>query len=189
MHRRHLLLTAALSLAAASAAHATVAPLSAGSGWSTFDVADIIANDGGLGWIDIGDGSALGFQFVVPSGFSGRLTVVDGGFSGDAFSVIANGLLLGTTSAPVNSLATNVGLDFDAALANPDFSRGVFTLAAGTYLLTGALTTSAFDASGALNSTVGAVRLEVSPVPAPPALATILAGLGALGFVVRRRSK
>jgi len=190
MRIRTLLAAAAMTLGGAGAAQATLVTIGpAGYGqWNVFDVADILANSGGLEWIDTNDGSALSFQFSVPTGFVGRLTVVDAGFSGDRFAVGANGAALGTTSAAVNSYPNSIGLDFDAALANPDFSRGLFTLAAGSYSVSGALFASALDDTGAaLNSTVGALKLEVAPVPLPGALIPMLSGLGVAAAAIRRR--
>ena len=141
---------AVLALAGAGSAQATIvdiAPPAYGT-WQVFDVSDLLAASGGTEWIDIADGSALSFNFVVPTGYTAHVTVVDGGFAGDRFAVSANGTLLGSTSLPVDTQAVNVGLDFDAALADSRYSRGVFELGAGSYSLTGVLTLSATDKIG-----------------------------------------
>jgi PEP-CTERM motif len=166
---------------------AQAATLSADGQWAVFDVAQDLS--GTLGWIDITDGSALSFDFTIAAGSYGILTVVDGGFAGDRFNV-SNGPNqgLGMTSEAINSYPANVFLDFEAALADPRYSRGVFTLGSGTYSITGGLLTSALDdTQTALNSTVGGIRLEVSPVPEPATVASMLAGLGVLAGALRRR--
>lgn len=184
-------LLAALSAGAfACAAQATTIDLTPASGWQLFDVTPDLAADGGLGWIDIGDGSALSFSFSVASGTRAVLTVVDGGFSGDVFSVSSNGSALPFTSAASNSYPDSVGLDFDAALAQARFSRNRYVFDAGTYSVSGALAASALDDLGApINATVGAVQLQVSAVPEASTLASLLAGLGVLGFLLRRRAQ
>lgn len=180
---------AALALAGAGSAQATdieLTPPAYGS-WQLFDVSDLLSVSGGTEWIDIADGSALSFHLVVPTGFAAQLTVVDGGFAGDRFAVNANGTLLGLTGAAVDTQDVNVGLDFDAALADSRYSRGVFQLGAGSYTLTGLLAQSATDGGLPLNTTVGALRVEVSAVPVPPAAALMVAGLAVLGLQQRRR--
>ncbi len=176
-----------LALAAAFGSTAHAATLAADGQWATFDVA--IDLSGNLGWIDIADGMPLAFSFTIAEGSFGTLTVVDGGFAGDRFEV-SNGpaQVLGTTSAAVNSYPANIFLDFDAAMANLGYSRGVFTLASGSYTVSGRLITSALDdMQAALNSTVGGIRLEVSPIPEPATVASMLAGLGLLAGALRRR--
>lgn len=175
-------------LGCALSAQAANLSLVADGAWNSFDVSDVLGPGDGLGWIDL-DGDALSFSFTVASGFVGKLTVVDAVFSGDVFSVSANGALLGNTSAAVDSYVSggNVGYDYDAALANSDYSRGVFSFGAGTYTVTGALAASAKDEFGqAINATNGALSLTVSAVPEASSLAMLLAGLGLLSLLRRR---
>jgi hypothetical protein len=186
MKTRPWLSAAALFLA--GTAHAVT--LNADGQWALFDVDELTAASGGLEWIDLFDGGApLSFEFTVPSGFFGVLTVVDGGFAGDRFLVTSGNMLLGPTSLPTASHPASVGLDFDAALDNPAYSRGSFTLGAGSHDITGYLVRSASADGVPLNATVGAVRLQVSPVPEPSTLLTLLAGLGAIGLVILRRTR
>ena len=188
MQIRHWLIAGLLG-SALSAQAASVSLLADGA-WNSFDVSDVLGPGDGLGWIDL-DGDALSFSFTVASGFVGKLTVVDAVFSGDVFSVSANGVSLGTTSAAVDSYVSggNVGYDYDAALANGDYSRGIYSFTAGTYTVTGALVASAKDEFGqALNATNGAVSLTLSPVPETSTVAMLLAGLGLLS-VLRRRTR
>jgi len=190
MSIRHLLAASALAFAGLTTAQASMVSASTDGSWNQFDVTRDLASDGGLGWIDINDGSALSFQFTVNAGFVGTLTVVDTGFAGDRFSVSINGNPLLPTSSAVNSYPSAIGqADFDTALANTDYSRGIFSLGAGTYTVTGALFASALDGAGmALDATSGGLKVDVSAVPLPPALLLLASGLGLFGIRLRRRS-
>jgi len=93
---------------------------------------------------------------------------VDGGFAGDRFAVFnGTGNLLGATSSPVNNYPVSVGIDFDAAFADANYSRGEFLLGPGNYQIFGYLLQSALDDnSSAIDATVGAVSLTAVPLPA-----------------------
>jgi hypothetical protein len=176
-----LALVAALGARAASAGDVA---LDIDAQWHAFDVDNFSAVSGGLEWIDLNDGSALGFSFNGPV----TLTVVDGGFAGDAFQIFDHGVLLGQTSVASNNYPDSVVLDFDAALADPHYSRGVFQLGAGSHSITGLLAVSALDDSGAaLDATVGAVR--IAAVPEPETWAMLLSGIGLIGVALRRRTR
>ena len=191
MQTKHLLAATALAVVGVTSANATLVPIATNGAWNVFDVAPEIANDAGLGWIDISDGTALSFSFTVAAGNTGTLTVVDAGFSGDRFSVFSNSAALAVTSAAVNNYP-NSTFDFDLALAATNYSRGIYALAAGNYTVTGSLFSSALDEFGApLNSTTGALRVDVAPVaavPLPAAALLLLNGLGVFGFAARRRA-
>lgn len=189
MSRRHLLVAALFACAGINAANATLVTVNTDGSWNQFDVTRDLAFDGGVGWIDINDGSALSFQFTVAAGTFVKLTVVDTGFAGDRFSVSLNGNALANTSAAVNSFPTAIGqADFDVALANPDYSRGIYQLGEGTYTVTGSLFSSALDGTGAaIDATSGG--LSVAAVPLPAAAWLLMSGLGALGLGLRRRSQ
>lgn len=74
----------------------------------------------------------------------------------------------------------------DAALADATFSRGSFTLGAGTHSITGTLAVSARDDAGAaIDATVGALR--IAPVPEPATTSLMLAGVAAMALALRRR--
>lgn len=197
MFKPKFLAAGALIAALAAPAFATdLAITPAGYGqWMQFNVSDFDALSGGLEWIDFKDsnaagfGSPLSFTFTVGAGFKGTLTVVDGSFAGDTFKVTNFGVLLGNTSAvPLTDYATapDTGYDFDAALTNASFSRGVFTLGAGNYRIGGLLDQSLTAGGTALNSTVGALSLTVTPVPEPATYALMLAGIGMLVTFIRR---
>jgi hypothetical protein len=125
MSLRTALSAAALALAAALPAHAVA--LAADGQWTPFDVDELTSASAGLEWIDIADGSPLGFEFTIDAGFVGTLTVVDAGFAGDRFEVFNGAVSLGGTSAATASYPDSLGLDFDAALADADYSRGTNT--------------------------------------------------------------
>ena len=183
------LLCGALALAAALAApaHASTVALAADGQWNEFDIDSFAAPAFGTGWIDNTDGSPLTFTFTIAAGQAARLTVVDAGFAGDTFTVTNFGAALGTTSSvATGTTAADPIFDFDAAYASPSFSHGVFTLGAGSYAISGWLLQSVLDDSGqALDATSGAVRL--SAIPEATNAALLLAGLGALGLIARRR--
>ena len=178
-----------MTLAAFSVAQAAQVAINTDDSWNQFDVARDLAADGGVGWIDIADGSALSFQFTVASGQVGVMTVVDTGFAGDRFGVSINGGAWQTTSSATNSYPLAIGqADFDLALSSPGYSRGVYTLGAGSYTVTGLLAASALDSSGvALDTTSGGLKVAVSAVPMPPSLLLMMAGLLGLGTQWRRR--
>lgn len=190
MFRRHLLITALLASVGSTSANAALVNVSTDGSWNQFDVTPDLALDGELGWIDIVDGSALSFQFSVITGFVAQLTVVDTGFSGDRFSVSVNGVAQSPTTVAVNSYPFAIGqADFDTALGNADYSRGLYLLSAGTYTVTGTLLASVLDDTGSqLNATSGGLKVEVSPVPLPATAWLMLSGLGALGLRLRRRA-
>ena len=197
----------ALMVALTAPAWATSVALStnaadAGYGqWNMFSVSELDAQSFGVEWIanantlSPGFGSPLSFTFTIGAGQVGTFTVVDAVFAGDTFSVTNAGSALGNTSAVAATTydsAPNIGLDFSGALANPAFSRGVFMLGAGSYSITGALVQSVtFEIEPSvfapLNTTVGAVSLTVSPVPEPSVYALLLAGLGLMGTMARRK--
>lgn len=182
------------------AAQATSVPLAADAQWQPFGIDSDAALSGGTEWIDNADtnapgyGSPLNFNFTIASGFVGQLTVVDASMAGDTFNVFNHGSLLGTTSSvPVQQYgsAPDVGYDYDAALLNSAFSRGVFTLASGNYSITGVQMQSLMmdDGLGGLTpftSGAGAVKLSVSAVPEPSSMALLFAALGATWLVSRR---
>jgi hypothetical protein len=170
------------------AAHATTVALAGDGSWNAFDVDSFLAQDFGNGWID-DSGAALAFTFTIAAGRHGTLTVVDAGFAGDTFAITSNGSPLGTTSAvPVGDVNGGLEFDFDAALANPAYSHGTFTLGAGTYTIGGSLLQSVLDENGAaLDATNGALRLSVSAVPEPANTALLFAGAAVLGLLARRR--
>jgi hypothetical protein len=183
------LLAAAIAAALiAPAAHATTVAIAGDGSWNEFNVDSFLAQDFGNGWID-DSGAALGFTFTIGAGQHGVLTVVDAGFAGDTFTVTSNGSVLGTTSSvPVGDVFGGLEFDFDAALANPAYSHGTFTLGAGTYTIGGSLLQSVLDENGAaLDATNGALRLSVSAIPEPSDAALMFAGAAALGLLARRR--
>lgn len=188
--QRRLAAACALSLAAClplASVQAQAVELQADGQWAEFYIDEMTAQGGGLGWIDTDTGLARSFEFSVPTGFTATLTVVDGGFAGDVFGLTLGGVPLGSTSAVGSAAGTAIGVDFDAALADVGYSRGVFTLQAGSYSLGGLLLQSATFEGVPINATVGGLRLQVSPVPEPGSLLMLLAGLPLVAFGLRRR--
>ena len=189
-HIKNGLAATLFTLAALTSAQATSVTLAPTGAWAEFFVVDPVFNLGNtdLAWVDLNDYSNISFNFTVAPGFHATVTVVDAGFSGDVFAVASNGVALLNTSVAPQSFPDST-LDQDAAQANPDFSRGVYGFGAGTYTITGALFSSALDGDNLpLNATVGALKLEVSPVPEASTLGLLLAGLGFIGALARRRA-
>jgi hypothetical protein len=181
---------AALSLATAFTlpAHASNVPLAADNHWTLFSVDSALAPS--PSWID-DSGSPLSFDFDIAAGFVGTLSVVDGVFGGDTFTVTNFGNLLGSTSSvPLADIGSAVdhGYDFDAAFADSSFSHAVFTLGAGSYRIGGFLDQSLLFDEQRLDATAGAVRLSVAPIPEPSTFAILLAGLAVVGLLARRRN-
>lgn len=138
----------------------------------------VTADDSGASY------AAASYSVTIAAGFQGRLTVVDTAYAGDRFEVRDNGKLLGQTGAAVVDGGFTKFADADAALADASYSRGQFTLSAGSHLLTGALLDG-----GVFGATTGALKLEVSPVPEPATALSLLAGLGLIGATLRRRAR
>lgn len=188
---RHLLASLALAaFAAQNPAQATDIVLPSNGVWAPLAVDSFV--DPGLGWID-DYGNPLRFTFVIGSGLTGALTVLDTGFAGDMFSVLNGTTTLGPTSTvsvrQYDPAAVAVE-DPDLAFVDPSFSRVTFTLGAGSYSIGGRLTQSLLLGDDRLDSTSGALRLtvgSVTPVPEPSSLALLLAGFAAVGSIARRR--
>lgn len=167
-------------------ANATTQTLAADGQWQEFNVDDLSSVSTGTEWIDLLDsnspsfGSPLSFTFTIDSDHQGKLTVVDAGFAGDRFQIFNNGQSIGFTSATSNS--TDYSLDFSANLTNSSFSSGTFTLAAGSYTITGMLS----ETLQPFNATNGAVKLETSAVPVPGAFGFFATAAGLLAATRRR---
>ena len=188
-----LAFTMALAAATLSSARAADVALPADNIWRPFSVDSLLSLPAApLGWIDDA-GMPLAFTFAIAAGQSATLTIVDAAIAGDTFSITDFGSAFATTSSvPAGSFeaSTDVGLDYDAALADPSFSRGVFTLAPGSYRIGGSLLQSVTLGGMPLEATAGALRLGLAPVaaiPEPETAAMLLAGLLVIGNLVRRR--
>ncbi len=187
------LATAFLGLSFSS--HAKDVALTAGSGWNAFDTDREAVRDAGSNdaWADIDNASfeRLYFTFTVVTGSSATLSVVDGAFAGNTFSVLNGLALLGNTSA-VTALDQNTApfSSFDQAFADPTYSRGVFSLGAGSYRITGNLTQAGLDGTTPVWATSGAVRVDtVSAVPEPSTYAMLLSGMGMMAYISRRQRR
>jgi hypothetical protein len=160
----------ALSLSA-QAANTSITPAVDGTWYSAYTD---VAESGTQSWFDI-DGNhsdTVSFDFTT----SQSVWIFDGA------------TLLGTTSAPGLASYPDATYDFDAALADVNFSRGTFLLSAGTHHITGFLAQSALDGTTPINATFAGVKLEVAPVPEPSSWALALAGLACVVVVARRHS-
>ncbi|CAD6880718.1 hypothetical membrane protein [Methylomonas albis] len=191
----------AVALLSAICTQAEAITINADGAWHAFDVDNSVSTSGELEWIDL-DNNALSFDFSLTK--TAILQVVDGGYAGDQFLVIRNGIPFNNQtpygsspssiwvtnmSTPTNSYPDNLGTNFDVAFNDANFSRGIFKLAPGNYSITGVLIQSALDDEGIpLNATVGAIRLQtLTAVPLPSAAGLYATGAGLLGWVSRRR--
>lgn len=185
---RRCLPACAIALAAclSSFAQAATVLLPTDGSWVEFNVDGDLYGD--LSLHDYASDAAEGatFSFTVAAGYQATLTVVDLGYSGDAFTLSNNGSLLGSTGAAVASDPSGEPqFSADAALADTAFSRGVFTLGAGSHAITGVLSTSLLG----MDATNGALKVTVSAVPEPATVASLLAGLALVGATLRRRAR
>lgn len=109
---------------------------------------------------------------------AGTLTVLDLFISADQFEIFNFGLSLGLTSVPTSGGAC--GGNIACALADLDYSRGIFNLAAGSYSITGLQTIG----------TPGAAVFQVTTaaVPEPGTLLLFILGIGLSGglWFIRR---
>lgn len=170
----------ALLAAVSAASHATTQELAIDA-WNTAYFGDV-----GSTWLDdyaFNDPKPLDFTLTLTQ--AGYLNVTDAGLAGDTFQVVVrdalnNIVVNAATSAPGSDTTTDVGVDFDQALASSNWSHGSWLLGPGSYTISGTVLTSAFGA--------GVAGLSVTAVPEPASWSAILAGLIALGYVARRRA-
>jgi hypothetical protein len=182
MSHRIAAITALLLGGFALSAHAETVNVSQDNTWYQFDVDEWV--DDQLRWVAL-DESLLSFSITLAA--PAYLTVVDGGFGGDSYSIFDQGNLIGFTSAGANTYPGSVVLDFDAALGNASYGQAIFLLGAGNHLITGALAQSALADGFPLNASVGGLKVSAVPLPASGLL--LLLGSGTLGLFGRRNRK
>jgi hypothetical protein len=121
-----------------------------------------------------------------PWTFSGAavLTVTDLFLEGDQFQVFDNSVSLGDTSVPLNTGLNPCTNNIGCALANSDYSTGVFDVGGGDHSITIEVIQNALgSANGA-----AALSVDAAPTPEPGTMVLFGAGLGLLGLVRRRRA-
>ena len=189
LHRLIFCSLATAQLGLTFPSHAKDVALTVGAGWASFDTDR--AAVGSDAWADIDNSSfeRVFFTFNVTADNGATLTVVDGAFAGNTFSVLNGSALLGNTSA-VTALDQNTApfSSFDQAFANPSYSRGIFNLSVGNYRITGNLTQAGLDGTTPVWATSGALRVDtVSAVPEPSTYAMLLSGMGMMVYISRRQ--
>lgn len=161
-------LVVAAALALTGAAQAGTVNYTVDSGWNRFAAGAV--------------GTQVGRQFAFNLTQNAVMTIVDGFLAGDQFEVFSNGTSLGATSLPGTG-GTNTGMNFDVAAANGINSVGRFILGPGSYLISlNVLSRSGTDTRLHL----GAIRVDLAPVPGPAAGVLLLTALGALALRRRR---
>lgn len=162
---------------AALSINAQAATLPTDGSWIQFDFGGPEAVTYNLGTA-IYDLTTLETSFTFTLDQAAVLRVVDTGFSGDRFEIFANGHSLGQTSLPADA-GEELVFDADSAWADGRWSKGSFSLTAGVYAITGLATLSPFDGGYGL--------MSIAAVPEPGEWAMLLAGLGMVGSIARRR--
>lgn len=169
MKMKKLIVAALASLSSLGFAGSAAADtLAVGDGWKEFSFGGV-----GSAWSKTFDFTLVGATL---------LKVTDAFQSGDRFDVTNFGASLGLTSLP-GSVGDQINANYDAAFADSRWSSVSFLLAPGSYSISGTTVLSPFGGGGA------AVRLAVAAVPEPSTYAMLLAGLGMLGLIVRRRAQ
>lgn len=111
----------------------------------------------------------------------GTLTVLDLFDSVDRFELFDSGGSLGSTSVPTAGGACDS--DITCALADLDYSRGIFALAAGLHSITGT------QVAGVPGAGAFRVSARTTAVPAPSSILLFVLGLGLVaGVRLRRRN-
>ena len=147
-----------------SMANVNAASLTVDGGWSSFSF-----EGAGSSWSET-------FSFTLTS--AAKFSVTDAFLSGDQFS-FTDGHTIWSTSTPVDD-GTDIGSDYDAALASTKFSSLSVILGAGSYTISGLTTLSPYDG--------GAAAAQLSSVPVPAAAFMFAPAL--LGFMgLRRKAK
>lgn len=153
-----------------SAGSASAVTLNIDSGWDRF------------GFGAVGTSASPTFTFTL-TGY-GLLSIVDGFLSGDRFEVFVNSVSQGLTSLPVQG-TTTVGQNYDAAIADSNYSNWSRRLGPGSYLVS----LMVKQRSGTdTRIHLGGIRLDTAPVPVPAAGLMLLTALGMGAFVKRRQA-
>lgn len=164
MFKGLLLAVAYLFLSMPVTAKAALIDLTVNGGWHEFAFPEA-----GSPWAD-----EFSFSLLTP----GTLTVTDAHVAGDRFEVFSNGMSLGLTSEPLSQY--DFTDQYDLAASDPRWSTGIWSLAAGKYLISGLTTLSPYGSGSA------ALRVDTAPVPVPAAAwllgSALIGGLGLRRF-------
>lgn len=128
-------------------------------------------------------------EFTVDISEPAFLVVTDLFISGDIFEVFVDDVSVGLTSDVPSDAGLSVGVDFEAAVLDPNFSSGVFALGAGTFTITGLVEQSADGFTGGSAAIALSSTDPTAPIPLPASGFLLLAGLGAGTYVARRKGR
>lgn len=144
-------------------------PITAGSGWQVDGI------------YTAGKTVLSGWTFSLAAGDVGTFRVVDSFLVGDTWRLYKGTTLLATSTTGTRTTTGFTG-DYEDSWLDASYSALAYTFSgAGNYSF------DVFgDGGGGLPAAVG-VSLSVAAVPEPETYALMLAGLGVLGFVARRR--
>ena len=175
MSRLKIALVGVAALAALAAVPAKADTLTLNGGWDMFYFGG--TTPATLNYFQDINGNAIDFTFTLTS--SAILTVADGWWDGDQFTVTNNGVSIGNTSTPVFD-GQYVGDSWYDALKNPAFSSRSWVLGPGAYDISGV----------AIQSPIGYGEggIALGAVPEPATWALLILGLGMIGFAARRRA-
>ncbi len=164
-------LVVAASLVAAGIAQAGTVNYTVDSGWNRFSAGAV--------------GTQVNRQYSFTLTQNAILSIVDGFFPGDRYEVFSNGSSIGMTSVPGTGPST--GMRFDDALVDGIHSMGQFLLGPGSYLISLAVLSRSVNGS-ATGGHLGALRVDLVPVPVPAAGALLLSALGVVALRRRRQA-
>lgn len=118
------------------------------------------------------------WTFDIAPSSAGSLIVLDLSISSDEFEIFNFGESLGVTSSATSG--GTCGVNFTCAFGDPNYSRGVFALSAGSYSISGIQITGIPGA--------GAFIIQTAVIPVPASGLLLLGALaGGAGLAARRR--
>jgi hypothetical protein len=169
---RRLLLASAIGAAAASPGSLGAQQPLLFSAWTPF------------AWF-FAPGPVEGSGFTFQSAHAVRVRVADTGFSGDAFTIFANGAQVAMTPTVAEGLGTGT-FDADEAWGDPALSKVEFLLDPGLYTITLNVREAALGFTEGFAHIRADEIVSSGVVPEPTSVALLAGGLAAIGATLRR---